>query len=60
MKQNLVFVSMYFRMCEKFLEQYLLGRIDFVHNAPAHVEKSHLVLVQSDAWPLVLVLLLPT
>ena len=32
-----------------FLKEYLSGKVGFVRNALAHVEKSHLVLAQSDA-----------
>ena len=41
----------YSKECGKgLLVRYLHVEGGFLHNALAHVEKSHLVLVQSDAW----------
>ena len=36
---------------KEFLDKYSLGKVGFVCNALAHVEKSRLALVQSDTWP---------
>ena len=35
---------------KEFLKEYSSGKVGFVRNALAHVEKSCLVLAQSDVW----------